>query len=163
MPEPKSQNPLDAAERLALGKKLHEKHWPTMATAAAALGIPAHHLYVIQKDYRDSAGIITSKMLGAARGRATRKIKETRDKEGEHRAEIKRRSYEKRKAEKLAEQSAGSNGQLVRLPAAQDVAQYQNRIIELERGRADLEDQLSHALEECQTLQKLLMVVGRTL
>lgn len=161
MPDTNSRLPTDAAERLALGKKLHEKHWPSINDAAAALGVKPFRLYPIQKEYRDSAGIVTAHMLNGAQSRPPAK---TMDKEGERRAEIKRRSYEKRKAEKLAEKLNGaSNGQLVRVPAGQDVAQFQNRIVQLERDNAELAAELAHAMDENQTLQKLLMVVGRTL
>lgn len=168
MLDTRSRIPTDEAERLALGKKLHEKEWGTIAQAANALGMREHQLYPIQKEYRDSVGIVTPAMLNATRPRAPRV--EAKDEAQARRNEVKRRSYLKRKAEKEAAKLAanaarhnGGNGQLVRIPAAQNVELYQNRIAELETAKASLEDQLAHALDECHTLQKLLMVVGRTL
>lgn len=155
--------PTDPAERLALGKKLHEKHWPTNKDAAAALGIREHNLYVVLKEFRDSENIVTPNMTSSSR-RRTRAIGNLPDDQmREHRNAIKRRSAEKRKAEKEAARSNSTNGHLVRLPLAPDVAQFQNRIIELERHNSELQSDLAHTLEEMQTLQKLLMTVGRTL
>jgi len=155
-------NERPAADWMAMAKRVHEMEWPTRSAAAQELGVPLHQLYNWLRVYREDNGIAPSahQMAKKGRGRYTSDIIP-----GEDPMTRKRRLDAARKREKNAELRAlrlngGSPPKskpqpLVRVSEPAD-HELQARVHQL---AADLEA----AHEEIRTLQKLLMVVGRTL
>lgn len=143
--------PTDPDQRLALGKRLHERPSNiTVSQAAEQMGLREHHCYPLMKEYRDSVGIVTPAQVRIAALRA-----EGRGPEQSGRRRTK---------------ANGGNGhaptrQLVKTPTVADynVKMADVRIAELEAENAELREQLRHAMEEIGIHQKILMEVGRAL
>ena len=127
--------PTDPDERLALGRQLHERGPNlTVPQAAQQLGLREHDAYPVMKEYRDSVGIVTPSQIRIAKLRAEGRGPE-------------RAAANKKKA------NGGSHAPR-QLPQADDPSVARIR---------DLEGQLAAALDEVDVLQKLLMIVGRSL
>lgn len=133
------QPSLSTKERLALGKRVHEKEWPSPTIAAAELGRHPSLIYAYQREYRVSAGLLDPNEEAAIAER-----KKAADRE---------RNRKNRENKRLLKLNGNSNGHLI--PSPQDP----NSGVRI----AALERELERALEEVHTLQKLLMVAGRAL
>jgi hypothetical protein len=139
---------LSAEERLALGKRIHEREWGDMASACKELGTYKSNVYALQREYRASIGALPE---DAPKDPAQRR-KELDAKRHRQRREAVKASPPP------AANGSGSNGSgraLVPAPA-QDAARYSAKI-------ASLEAELDTAHDEIRTLQKILMTVGRSL
>jgi hypothetical protein len=155
---PRKAASLPLEQRLALGKRLHEKEWPTVQAAAGELGISDATLWSYLAAYRKSIGVVTPGSL-AASGRA--KVKSATPDEARERKRAADRARKARYREMVHEAKAagllnGAGQQLVPVAAPIDVSAWTARI-------AELETELERAHDEVETLQKLLMVVGRSL
>lgn len=145
--------PTEPAELLDIGRRVHEKiEFPTIPSAAAHFGVPDSRIFVVLRQYRDSAGIVTEGQRRAIAGNAKRL---------------------KARHAKPAKPKANGNGAGT-LPAAIAASLVHAkprlppaglaRLSAADKARiAELEDQLDHATEEIEAMRKILMVVARAL
>lgn len=157
---------ISQAERLQIGKRIHEEEWQSRDDAAAAIGIHRSTTYALLKAYRDSIGFLSPNQVAAQANNAKRIATRMANR-------AKREKAEARKAAKAAKANGHTNGtnghaapalvtrtELATIP---DRAKDAHQIAELKERLADAQDQLAHAMDEVHTLQKILMVVGKTL
>lgn len=155
---------LSLEQRMALGKRIHEKEWPTVQAAAGELGISDATLWAYLAAYRKSIGVVTPGSLRASKPREPRgpyvrgsSPEEARERK---RAGDRERHAEKRRQQREAREAGLANGagqHLVPVAAPLAVSAL------IEARIAELESELERAHDEVEILQKLLMVVGRSL
>lgn len=147
MTENSTINTKDPAQRLDLGRRLHERQeWPSIQDAAEQLGVHVSTLYAMQREYREASGIETIAMSGGRKPLT----------EAQRKARDAARHAQKRTEARAAKLNGNGNGSHLVVVPPEDSAVLRARIRELEH-------ELAETLEEMQVLQKVLMVVGRTL
>lgn len=168
---------------MALGKRLHEKEWPSVKHASAALGRHESALYSDLKIYREAQGIVTPQMEIMRGGRPPQSAEQKKQADRERQA---RKRAERRAAKEAAKNGSpgalallnghnGANGhangsarpsaksQQLELLDDPRVPQLQARVATLESKLAEAEAEVAFLTKEAHTLQKLLMTVGTTL
>jgi hypothetical protein len=164
--------PTDPAARLALGKRIHDKtEWPSVRAAAEALGTYEGAVYTVQREYRNSAGIVAEAAERAREGAHKRRSgpQFPIDKTGlpadpaERTREISRRRSAARRAalkgEKPPSVVAMREGHLARIADDLDAGRIARLEAELDKSRADLD----RAMGEVETLQAIVMALGTCL
>lgn len=156
------QAPTAQAERLAIGKGIHEKQWPSMAAAVEATGKTEASLWAWQSEYRKSIGFGRAGAAAAPAGDVDPKLAKKRaDDAARKRAKNARIRAAREAANGTPPPLANGNGRhLVRVD---EFDALPGQVAQLSAQVTGLERDLEAAHDEIDTLRKILMVVGRTL
>lgn len=157
-------------EKLALGKRLHEKEWPNIKDASFALNRHEASLYNYLRIYRESIGAVSAtakaaegpKVKAAAKEAAPAPKVSRAISDEERKARDAARKRERTKAKKAAESGelvpVNGNGESKHLVPAES-----GIVLKLKDRIRELEAELAHVQGEAHTLQKIVMVIGERL